>query len=256
MKKSLFVLLVCCSLSMVCAQGNGDFVIDIQQDQVIGNRHEVSEVVGDSTSFSSGQVTLVQNSETEDDFVDSQSNQVVLEQFPEIEEGPMVPVEDVVLLKAYCSLAYVDPNQLKENPKEFGIEELFYRGGKTSTPRKFAGFVKRVGKTIIVSFPGTRLSNSWGEFFSDVHADIRILGRDGEFLLNRSGVDAHPGFAREVADFFDEMLKKVRKSMSKDVNEIRFTGHSKGGEGYNSSLEIFVVRKWSTRRGRQRSFYF
>lgn len=222
MRKSLFVLVACCSLSVVCAIGNSGWVVDSRQE--FGEDGHVREIIDDTASND----TLVNAQERENSVGVRQENF-------DLVEAPMIPYQHVHVLKACCSLAYARPLELERE----GSVKLFYRG--TNDTDEFAGFIKEVGynvdddsgriNTLVVSFPGTRGGGTLKESIGDIFTDLWAFGEDGGFVnsLQREGVAVHSSFAEEVMCFYASMLRAIKSYINEKVKEIHFTGHSKGG---------------------------
>ncbi len=131
----------------------------------------------------------------------------------------MSPLDDDV---DDCGIVWPE-DTIEESLKEKRIlvpldnTELFYGNNN-----EYVGIVRKIDDKLIVAFPGTRTDKN---FFDDFLKDIQFVGNDGGY-----GVSAHSGFAKDVMKLLGNMIEKIKEQTKNgNINEIWFTGHSKGG---------------------------
>ena len=152
------------------------------------------------------------------------------------ERAPLIEYGFVNNLKEMSALVYGelvnDEGTGLEDIERNGGIELFFRGDSREETC-FAGAVMQSEDKLIVAFPGTRFVGSapLGAGFSDLIADVNCCtsdgGSDGGFVEELGINFVHPGFAKEVMDFWSNLTQCIQRHSN--YNEIFFTGHSKGG---------------------------
>jgi hypothetical protein len=131
-------------------------------------------------------------------------------------EGILVPHQFVSCLKECCELAYEPVTKIEEQ-KNFS---LFFSDISCSD-ESFCGFVRKIGNSLVVAFPGTRGGHP---FLSDLWKDISAFTSDTSYCesLKKDNIAVHSGFAADVMNFYDAMFNTIEKE---HFDDIFFTGH-------------------------------
>jgi hypothetical protein len=141
-----------------------------------------------------------------------------------------------------------DPNSLAFVKKIRDSCHLAYQRKKNRLPEQknefkdindnFRGIVRLEGNRIIVAFPGTvDIKDAVTDlqainFTTTISKKVKKLIKKmlGDKNNNHSyNIEVHKGFNDEINKFFNNMVKEIEKVNTDEVNEIWFTGHSKGG---------------------------
>ena len=119
-------------------------------------------------------------------------------------------------------------SKIKELQNEYNDYRLLARAQSFGLGDEYKGIILKENNRLIVAFPGTR-DLTTREGLKDLLTDATFVGDNGgDSSLSKIGV--HGAFAKDVKSFSEEMIKAIKKIKGEDkVDEIWFTGHSKGG---------------------------
>ncbi len=233
MRKSLFVLVACCSLNMVCAQRNTEWgtsatrsrplqsaIAKIAEDPVISKNY-INEVLKDCCSLAYEEESELQKRGFKLFYRGGIENEGKKDKF-----AGFIRQEDDKLIVSFPGTRLDEKliklaSELAESCRE--TLKWLVPGMKSDRDVDvLAGLISSGSKAV-------RDASALKAAVSDLIADIKGIGDDGGFAdsLEREGVVVHSGFAKEVMEFYEAMLDEINSY--KGVREIHFTGHSKGG---------------------------
>jgi hypothetical protein len=133
-------------------------------------------------------------------------------------------------MKEACAKAYKKSDKIEIQDSS----KLFY--GEQKSEDAFVGFVELINDTTeVVAFHGTRMDHlthdvSIDASFSGDTSQYNGLFNKNELFIDRTLIDYcdfHAGFARIVAQFYENMEKEIDSNLH-NVNKLVFTGHSMG----------------------------